>query len=100
MSQHGPGLLADPTAPPEKWGGRKAQQYVHATIATYGDVCWLCGLPGSNSADHIIPISKGGAVFDLLNLGPSHRRCNYSRGNRTATGPAAVVENGMSFFSP
>lgn len=99
MAKRGPGLLADPAAPAEKWGGRKAAAYVRATLAEYGDVCWLCGLPGANSADHIIPVSKGGAVFDLLNLGPAHRRCNYSRGNRDHVGPAAIVETGLAFFS-
>lgn len=94
----GAGALADPGAPVEQWGGRKAQQYVRLTLAEYGTVCVLCGLPGSNSADHIIPRSKGGAVYDLRNLAPSHRKCNYARGNRTAAGPAAVIENGMSFF--
>jgi len=99
VSSRGPGLLADPTAPVENWGGRKAQAYVLATLTEYGTTCWLCGLPGANSADHIIPRSKGGAVYDLLNLGPSHRRCNFSRGNRAAAGAAMVVENGMAFFS-
>jgi len=97
--RHGAGVLADPSAPLEKWGGRKAQQYVRRTIAEYGTLCWLCGLPGSNSADHIIPISKGGAVYDIDNLGPSHRKCNYARGNRAAGGPASIIENGMAFFS-
>lgn len=97
---HGPGTHADPTLPTEKWGGRKAQQYVIATLATYGRVCWLCGLPGANSADHVIPISKGGAVYDLTNLGPSHRRCNYARGNRDAAGPETIIEDGSDYFTP
>lgn len=95
----GPGLLADPAAPLEKWGGRKAQQYVRACLVTYGTVCWLCGLPGATSADHVIPRSKGGACYDLLNLGPSHKRCNEARGNRDTTGPAFVIESGVAFFS-
>lgn len=95
----GPGSLADLTKPAEKWGGRKAQQYVKLTLATYGTVCWLCGLPGSNSADHVIPRSKGGAVYDLANLGPSHRKCNYARGNRDATAPTHIVENGLAYFT-
>lgn len=97
--RHGPGLLADPAAPPEKWGGRKAQQYVRLTLAEYGTVCWLCGLPGAKSADHVIPRSRGGAVYSLLNLGPTHKRCNESRGNRDRTGPAAIIESGVEFFS-
>jgi 5-methylcytosine-specific restriction endonuclease McrA len=95
----GPGLLADPAAPLETWGGRKAQQYVRATLTTYGTVCWLCGLPGATSADHIIPRSRGGAVYDLLNLGPSHKRCNEARGNRDVTGPAAVIESSINYFT-
>lgn len=94
----GPGLYSDPDAPAEKWGGRKAQQYVHLTIAEYGSVCCLCGLPGATSADHVIPRSKGGAVYDLRNLGPSHPKCNSARGNRDADGPVVPIENGMAFF--
>jgi 5-methylcytosine-specific restriction endonuclease McrA len=69
------------------------------TLAEYGTTCWLCGLPGSNSADHIIPRSKGGAVYDLVNLGPSHRSCNSARGNRDATDANHIVEDGLAFFS-
>lgn len=98
MADRGSGLLADPDAPPERWGGRKAQAYVRLTLDTYGRVCWLCGLPGATTADHIIPRSTGGAVYDLLNLGPAHKKCNEARGNRTAVGPAAVIENGMNYF--
>lgn len=97
--KRGPGKLADPSLPPETWGGRKAQEYVRMTIEAYGPVCWLCGLPGADSADHVIPRSKGGAVYDLLNLGPSHKKCNYARGNRDHAGPAALVESGMTWFT-
>jgi 5-methylcytosine-specific restriction endonuclease McrA len=99
LVNRGPGATADPQAKPETWGGRKAQEYTRLTLATYGTVCWLCGLPGSTSADHVIPRSKGGAVYDLRNLGPSHAKCNYARGNRDTTGPAALVENGMAYFT-
>lgn len=94
---HGPGLLAE-SGSAERWSGRKAQQYVRLTLAEYGTVCWLCGLPGSDTADHVIPRSKGGAVYNLANLAPAHRPCNESRGNRPAEGPAKVIENGMKFF--
>lgn len=39
----------------ERWGGRRAQEYVRRTLAEYGDICIICGRPGSDSADHIIP---------------------------------------------
>lgn len=95
----GPGKLADPSLPPEVWGGRKAQQFVKATLERYGRVCWLCGLPGATSADHIIARDNGGAVYDLANLGPAHKRCNESRGKRDAAGPEAVIENGLAYFT-
>ena len=93
------GCLADPDLPVERWGGRKAQQYVRLTLERFGLVCWLCGLPGANTADHIVPRSKGGAVYNLLNLAPAHKRCNESRGNRHASGPTSVIESGLAFFS-
>ncbi|WP_168200350.1 HNH endonuclease [Protaetiibacter larvae] len=99
MIQRGPGLLADPAASPEKWGGRKAQQWVAKTLAEYGTTCHLCGLPGANSADHVIPIAEGGAVYNLLNLGPAHRRCNYARGKRSIPIRTAVIETGLAYFT-
>lgn len=98
MASRGVGVLADPTATPEKWGGRKAQQYVRLTLETYGTVCWLCGFPGATTADHIVPRSLGGAVYHLDNPGPAHKSCNESRGNRPASDYDAV-EDGTEFFS-
>ncbi|KTR77441.1 hypothetical protein NS234_07500 [Microbacterium oxydans] len=96
---HGAGSYADPDAKTERWGGRKAQAYVDLTIQTYGDLCINCGLPNADSADHIIPRADGGAVFDIDNLGPSHRRCNYSRGRKPLRPVGIPVESGVGFFS-
>jgi len=93
----GPGLLRG-AGEPDDWGGRKAQEFVKLTLSTFGLTCWLCGLPGANSADHVIPRSKGGAVYDLRNLAPAHRHCNYSRGDRDAAA-YAVIEDGTSYFT-
>lgn len=82
----------------ESWGGPKAQRFVALTLREKGGVCALCGLPGADSADHIVPRSRGGAVYDLANLQPAHRRCNESRGNRSIVGPAALIEDGQAFF--
>jgi len=97
--RHGPGSWRDPDAPVEKWGGRKAIEYVQRTLAEYGDICINCGIPGSNSADHVIPRSQGGAVYDLANLGPSHRGCNYSRQAKPLRSVEIPIENGMSCFT-
>lgn len=96
---HGPGAFADPDAKPERWGGRKAQAYVQLTLATYGDLCINCGRPGSTTADHIIPRADGGAVYDIDNLGPSHDKCNYSRGRKPLRPVGIPVESGMHHFT-
>ena len=54
---------------------------------------------GSDSGDHIIPRAEGGAVYDLANLGPAHRRCNYSRGKRSLRPVGIPIESGMSYFT-
>ncbi|MFF1961006.1 HNH endonuclease [Streptomyces sp. NPDC058220] len=60
--------------------------------------CWLCGHniryditgreagknPDAFTLDHLIPLSRGGALLDPANARSAHRRCNSSRGNRTA----------------
>ena len=92
----GPGRMADPGTP-ESWGGRKAQEYVKRTLETYGTLCWLCRLPGANTADHIVPRSRGGAVYDLANLGPAHKHCNESRGNRPPEA-YSLIEDGPAGF--
>lgn len=42
-------------------------------------VCYVCGMPGADEVDHIVPILEGGAVLDPANGGliheePCHRR--------------------------
>lgn len=34
-------------------------------------ICHLCGHPGADAADHVVPLSRGGAD-DLSNLRPAH----------------------------
>ena len=41
--------------------------------------CALCGKPGADTADHIIPYDAGGSD-DLENLRPAHRACNSRAG--------------------
>jgi 5-methylcytosine-specific restriction endonuclease McrA len=41
--------------------------------------CALCGKPGADTADHIIPYDAGGSD-DLSNLRPAHRACNSRAG--------------------
>lgn len=61
------------------WNGRKIAKLTAAVFAEHGRVCHLCGMPGANSIDHLVPRAAGG-TDDLDNLRPAHSRCNSSRG--------------------
>lgn len=58
----------------------RAWQRTRAMVLAQSDVCWLCGHPGANSVDHVVPVAVGGAPFDLGNLRPAHLRCNLVKG--------------------
>ena len=62
-----------------------------------GRICWLCGHPGADTADHVIPLEqRPDLAWDIRNLKPAHgeRRTiaqhgfecigNYARGNAPA----------------
>lgn len=90
--------------PASPWGGRRAQAFTRLVLATYGDRCHLCDHDGADSADHLVPRSKGGAPFDLTNARPAHhapcprcgRRCNGSRGDRPLPSTDVLVD-GVAF---
>jgi 5-methylcytosine-specific restriction endonuclease McrA len=63
------------------WGGRRTLLLTAETLAAKGTRCHLCGLDGADTADHIVPRSKGGPDT-LGNLEPAHGPCNYARGDR------------------
>lgn len=61
------------------WGGRSAARLTALTLSTWGTICHLCGCDGADTADHIVPRSRGG-TDELANLRPAHRSCNSRRG--------------------
>ncbi|GMV27712.1 MAG: HNH endonuclease [Phycisphaerae bacterium] len=73
-----------------KWGGRRAARLRAATLDAYGTVCHLCGRPGADSADHLIPRALGGPDT-LDNLRPAHKSCNSARGTGVLGGQVTVV---------
>lgn len=73
-----------------EWGGRRAQRLRRLVLDVYGDVCHLCGRRGADTADHLVPRSRGG-TDTLDNLRPAHFRCNARRGDRPAPGQGARV---------
>jgi 5-methylcytosine-specific restriction protein A len=47
-------------------------------LARDGGVCWICGLPGADTIDHLTPRARGGDSSDE-NLKAAHRSCNSGR---------------------
>jgi 5-methylcytosine-specific restriction endonuclease McrA len=68
---------------------------VRAEVLAMSDVCGLCGHDGTDSVDHIMPLSRVGERLALRNLRPAHYRpcrtcgvrCNTARGNRDDAAP-------------
>lgn len=62
-----------------------------AQVLSASDACMWCGHTGADSADHLIPVSKGGDPYALDNLAPIHgvrgcptclRKCNNEKGDK------------------
>jgi 5-methylcytosine-specific restriction endonuclease McrA len=64
--------------------GRPWQRIKARVIRRDGGICHLCGQPGADSADHLVPYSQGG-TNTMDNLRAVHHdvepRCNRARGN-------------------
>jgi len=63
--------------------GRKGQEMLYQALYVHGDVCVLCGQPGANSLEHLVPLALGGHPTDPANQNVSHRTCGQRRGVRT-----------------
>lgn len=77
--------MSTPSAAP-RWGGRRAQRWTAAVLATYGQRCALnydgCTLVATEG-DHIVPRSVDlSRQYDVTNGRPACRHCNAERGNR------------------
>lgn len=62
-------------------------------FARFGHVCYLCGKPGANTVDHVIPFIKGG-TNDIENLRPAHEDCNEKKGKKILVLPVELKEAG------
>lgn len=69
----------------ERYGmSGSAQQSLHREVLReQGYLCYVCGLPGADEVDHIIPIHLGGARKDKANLGAIHSEpCHLDKTKR------------------
>ena len=87
--------MSQPT--PNASGHRRKQ--LRVKVLREEDICWLCGHdvdkelktphPMSPEVHHLIPLNKGGAMFDRNNVRLTHRRCNRDQSDRM---PARAFE--------
>ena len=68
--------------------GDRVWQVLRRAILAESDICWLCGKPGADTVDHVVPVSVAPWLeLEPSNLRPAHGRkrpgCigNYGRGN-------------------
>lgn len=89
-----------PTGAHGRVGGHRWRKLVAYVLERDASICWLCGHPGADSGDHVVPLKHGGAELDPENVRAVHHRrcptcnraCNQSRNARPVT-PAAVTLN-------
>lgn len=76
-----------------------------------GRGCWICrafgrpdaidyALPPSDpmsfSVDHLVPVSKGGSLYDRENLDAAHKACNVWRRDRSVAEVIAIARRRTS----
>lgn len=66
---------------PARTGRRWREVTVPRILRRDGGICHLCGDPGANTADHLVPHAHGG-TDDPRNLAACHIGCNKRRGTR------------------
>ena len=71
------GTLHPDCSNPKRGGSSRWRRLVAQVVERDGTVCWLCGKPGATSADHVVPVSRGGRD-ELANLRAAHLRCNLA----------------------
>ena len=64
---------------PRGWASRRISVLVRDNY-----MCYLCGLPGANSVDHVIPHAQGGSD-GMENLKAAHMACNEKKRDYIAT---------------
>lgn len=74
--------------PQRNGGSRPWRRTVAHVLRRDGHICWICGGPNADSADHVIPVAHGGTdhptnLRAVHHANPPH--CNrYRNAHRTA----------------
>lgn len=90
----------NPSTPPTRSRtGRPWQRLKRRIIRRDGGICHLCGKPGADTADHLIPHALGGTMAPS-NLKAAHVACNRKRGARpiaTAQAELTTIDQGWDW---
>jgi len=74
------GRTVNPSGTPVN--GRNVAEFNSAVFSVYGRTCHLCGSPGADTVDHLIPTSVSPSLrWEISNARPAHRHCNSARGD-------------------
>jgi 5-methylcytosine-specific restriction protein A len=68
-----------PRSPSNRGRGSRQRRARRRALERDRYICWICGQPGADTVDHILPAIHGGDWVET-NLKPAHRACNSRRG--------------------
>lgn len=72
-------------------GGHRWRILVARVLVEENRICWLCGQPGADTGDHVIPVSVQPELeFVRENVHAAHEHCNKSRGNKPGPQPERI----------
>lgn len=70
---------------PRRRSNSRAAQAQNKRILSASDICHICGKPGADAVDHVIPLARGGAD-DASNKKPAHHdvppHCNRRKSDK------------------
>jgi 5-methylcytosine-specific restriction endonuclease McrA len=81
---------------------------MRARILAESTVCILCGHPGSDAVDHIVPVSRGGARTSPDNMAPIHgvrgcptcgRKCNNEKSDKPLS-QVGKLKTSIDWYAP
>ena len=66
-----------------KISGWERQRRNRVIMARHGRRCHICGQPGADQVDHVVPLARGG-TDTMDNLRPAHKQCHQAKTTREA----------------